>query len=876
MKRTLIILAIAAAAITAALAALLPESTLERELRLASSAEREGDTAAAHAHYSRAAAVRDERRALLGLVRTGVRLGVGREAIESYYEKVAGMLNAAERAEALLDRGDLLVSLRDDEGLDKLAAEAEAAGMTASVHALRARAGLVRLLRKLADCEKLVPSGSGLLPATSLAAVREAARKLPASYARRSELDAAILEADALSQRALDLAACAAPADSAAAARAKLLYATLLGLRNGIAAAEETAKELAAAPDARVAVPALLMLARIARDAGDLDLARARTAEAITREPASAAARLELKGLLARSGTFENVMIEIDPPPDPAIGDVPRDYREGVLALLRGDAAGAVAKLVDVTRRHPGWHQARMALGVAYYRANKREQAYAAFSQLAKDGGGTASVRVALAKLGLERGIYVQSVKDARQPATDIWGQSLRDSPRPIGSIWADAAGAARAALALEPGNLEALEILHAVSVLAGRLPDTVDAFGRRIAAARLDDPGLAELEKRYAAAAGDVYTDFSNADGLAMVYMAQHRLDEAEDVISRRMRSLQPTDPLIDYQLARLHLERGDHASARTQLNLAVERLEWLARNNYARKMRLDAARLTDDQLREARQAMPAIADVKVALGRIGLDQNDLEAARRHSREALEQNLSHASAAMQLSEAYLARARVILKDVPAARESWEGIVAGSAGVERRFALLTEWGDYLLGELTFTPPVADELNAAGAYAILTSVRKADAEFHEAARAVERVIATDPSNRSGCLRAAEVFGEWQASWLEAARTYESLADSIDALLQDSRKQLAALTAKIIDEKSKLPVPRVAPPPQMGPPPLTPEQQALADKVSRLQPLAVRLQSKVLNARSLAEMHEDAAKRAAAAAERMEESKTANTP
>ena len=783
--------------------------------------EREGLLPRAEEEYTRAVGCDSAMgQAWLGLARTRSRGGRFKTA-EDAYRKALELLSE-DRDEALLGLGWLLLLESRTADLDELAERARALGEPHVASEFAVRLLLVRIRKKTLDCENMLVRhnclGSG---GVGLAALRKRAESLPEDNPGRAELARLISDADELARRA------STEAGLIGSRRGRLLQAELHLIRGNVTAAKEIAEELSHGGD-KTAASAMLMLARMATESGNADEALNWVGEALTIDATNVAARFELKRVQPAMGSFESAMFDIDLEADAAVARrAPGDYTEGMLDLLKGNYAAAIAKLGNAVRRHPEWLQARMSLASAYNRAGNKTQALVEFGKIAKKEPKLISPHLALARILLDTGPMEEAIENARS------------------------------ALALDPNDPRALEMLAEAYIRSDRLIEGVAAFEKRIERAKTHDPSLGRMLDYFQKAAADFRKEeseiessrdpssqhklervrtklFLNANAVGMIYLAQGDLDAAWRQFNR-MRVISPTAPLTNYRQAQMLVRRGKPGEAVKLLAGALEDLRWVLERNYADSLGLKddntgrkEDKLTEEQRTAALRATPVVADFHAELGKIGFETKDYAAALEHSTAALKYSEVHHRAAMQVAAARRAFARKDLEGVPKALEEFAAALDGldyqelkakrlkllqkrelsaeeteklaalteqaDQARERKHAVLRQCGEYAQGDLTRAPPGMSPSDTVlfSLHTALTGVTAADAEFESGSRVLQRTMAADLSYAPPFDAAAALYTEYAQTWELGRKSYEALVTKMTGLqeeLKSARGKLA---------------------------------------------------------------------------------------
>jgi len=756
--------------------------------------ELEGLLAEAEEEYVRAIGCNPSKgRAWAGIARMRWRTGRPAGAEQAYLKALE--LPGDGREEALIGLEWVMLAESRLTDLEKLAEHARSLRKSDVAREIAARWLEAGAREKLLEAESLL-ARDGLLRhgPGGPAELRAQAEKLPEQGPARAELEGFLSDAADLAERAHGEAA------RIKGPRGSLLQAELKVLQGKEQAAKGIAEELVTARDDRIAAAAMLMLARMAKHDGNADEALKWVGEAHARDPANAAARLELKSVRLVMRSFESAMFDIDPSHEAAgRRRTPGDYTEGLLELLKGNYSGAIAKLANAVRHYPQWLQARMSLATAYLRAGKKTQALVEFAAIAKQEPRLISPHLAMARIFLETGPLFEAFEHAH------------------------------VVLSLEPRNPQALEILARAYIRSDRLTEAVVTFEKRIEAGRAYDPSLGRMLHSFEDVAEKDESLF-NVNAIGMIHLARGDFDAAWRQFDR-MRAIWPTAVLTDYQQARFLVQRGEHERAAKLLTRATEGLKWILERSFADSHGVVVGRLTDEQRAAALRTTPVMADLLAQLGKIALDTKDYRAALDYSNRALNCNEMHVRAALQAAEAHHIFAREHLQPVPEAIKKLTAALADPAtrklkeqrrkllrkeqlsdkekeefrrltqqvwwAREQQYAILTRCCEYAGGDLGRKPA---GMGSAGPvfsafYSALSGVHFADVELGSGASVLQRILAIERMHPLLFKTAAAVYTEYANIWTLGGRAQQLLAKEMTALHED----LKADRVRLVDKK-----------------------------------------------------------------------------
>ncbi|HUW33566.1 MAG TPA: tetratricopeptide repeat protein [Planctomycetota bacterium] len=547
-------------------------------------------------------------------------------------------------------------------------------------------------------------------------------------------------------------------------------------------------------PDPRVAGAALLILARLASERGDRPAALNHASAALAIDPANVAARYELKRVQLEMGSFESAMLDIDPVADATAPKViPSDYTEGIASLLQaigrsssgsepGSFVLAISKLRDVVRRYPDWLQPRTALAIALYRSGKSDQALAEFNKLAEATPDLMPVQVIMAKIFLDSGNTSGVITHCQR------------------------------VLAAEPGNPQALDILSEAYLRAVRLPEAMEVFRERIKQALTHDSRLTGIEAEFEQRAHSaVPVDrFINGSRLAMIYEAQGRFDDAEQLLNRMKLdrdgtpdlNSKPFAPLVEYQLGLLLAGRGDAAAAKQTLSEVASRLKKAAREDLKKLMSERPETVPDEAVSnkaiiDALSRNPPAADFEVALGKVCADADEFDEALEHTQNALKYQPDHLTATTQLSAIYQAKARASMSEAPAACDAAVKMLhAPTAADYEEFEKL---GEYAQGDTLSRPAgIADNDLLRYLFKTLSGTSSAEAEYANALPNALQATALDSSNPARQQEVADIYAARKVVAELRAKCYRTLLERFTVLQQALRNKADEVKKQIQSE------------------------------------------------------------------------------
>ncbi len=221
-------------------------------------------------------------------------------------------------------------------------------------------------------------------------------------------------------------------------------------------------------------------------------------------------------------------------------------YNLGLTLAKANRAAPAIASLQRAISLQPDFGRAHFRLGVVLQGTGRAEDAIAAYRRAIALGADRRRAYAALGTLLLARGDIAEAAECHRRAADDSpWGQ--RQAAKALLTLdrFDDAAAVLRRALARDPNDAQAEQLLGSTLVVTGHLDEAVRHFDRAIAL----QPG-----------AIDAYIG----------RFAARRVTEADRPLVQRMTALTETDLLtdivrmkLDYALGKALDDVGDYAAA-------------------------------------------------------------------------------------------------------------------------------------------------------------------------------------------------------------------------------------------------------------------------------------------------------------------------
>ncbi|NKN34301.1 XrtA/PEP-CTERM system TPR-repeat protein PrsT [Marichromatium bheemlicum] len=516
--------------------------------------------------------------------------------------------------------------------------------------------------------------------------------------------------------------------------RAQLAMARVLLEAAEIDAARALAEQASSAEDPAVAAGAWVLLAELARDAGDLDAAEAAYGKALSAPTERIRAQLGRTYVRIQAGKFEVAQADIDRLRR-LLKDSPLvDYAQGMLDYSNRDFASAIESLDAALGASPDFAPALYLAGATRLALNEPE----------------------LAQIHLQRAVSERPDDLAARRLLATALLRLGDAP--------GAERQARQVLEQRPGDIAMMDLLASALMRQGKRDEGVDylrqvkaeipesaVVNARLGAALLDQGDANEgLQALQEAIARD--PEFSDAsEQLILGLLRGGDLDAALEA-ARDYRDREPDSVRALVLLGAVHLRRQEPAAANEVLRAALEREPHnLAALNGLAMIRLGAGDLAGAraQLEQGLGHRPDSVQLLVALAKLAVAEDDLDAAaeylqraRASAPDALEPQLYLAAYHLRIAEPEqaLRTATAARQDFPedprvlrllAGAELALQRYAGAIATLERLGRLTPDDPRVLVSLASAQLGVDDL--AGAGESLRQAQQLDAEFVPALR-----------------------------------------------------------------------------------------------------------------------------------------------
>jgi len=420
---------------------------------------------------------------------------------------------------------------------------------------------------------------------------------------------------------------------------------------------------------------------------GDIAQAEAAFKHALSIDPKSTTARLELANLYWSSNRRREAeeaikeAVRIDP------ASVVPNKALAMLYLGTGRNAEAEAPLKNVAEHSEGF-EGKIMLADYYVNVRRLPEAQAIYEQLAATPDGASAAKLRLASLGLTKG--------DRPGAYRLIDEILAKNPKHVEGLIAraqlqfgdgkvaDALANARAAVRADATAPLAQYVLGLILTAQYQLEEAEAAFKEAVrlsqfAPANVELARLAIRTRHYADGVRYAQAAVSRVPGYGEAYLLLARAQIANgnpagaDAPIKMMVSNFPDSPAVQAELGRLLLVKSDWAGAATAFSraltkdaLLVSAIEGMVVLDVQQK-RLPAAR---KRLDEAVAAAPKNVELQLMAGRLyATSFADLPAAERSAKRALEADANNLTAFDLLARIY-----VDGKNLPAATAEFENL----------------------------------------------------------------------------------------------------------------------------------------------------------------------------------------------------------